>query len=67
MSRSLPQVFTDFTGILSPAGRATATLKVPSIEALRGLRVFFAFVILHPGGGLKNVSNLLGVTIGAGV
>jgi len=63
-SLTLPQVFTNFTGTLTGAGRATATFNIPPFEALRGLRVFFAFVTLGAG-GVRSVSNLLGVTIGA--
>jgi hypothetical protein len=63
-SLSTPQVFTNFAGTLSTAGRATATFNIPFREDLRGLRVFFTFVSFGAG-GVRSVSNLLGITIGA--
>jgi len=64
-SLTTPQVFSGFSGALSASGGATATFHIPPLEALRGTRVFFTFVSLEPGGGIRKVSNLLGITIGA--
>jgi hypothetical protein len=64
LSLQAGQIFEGFTGTLDAAGRAQATVRIPPIEGLRGLRVFFAFVTFDPQGGIRSVSNLMGVTIG---
>lgn len=42
----VPTVFVDFSGKLDAAGKATARLKIPNHAALKGLRIYNAFVTL---------------------
>lgn len=49
-SLQTPGVFAGFMGRLDAQDKATATLHVPSIASLRGMRLYFAFVTLNASG-----------------
>jgi len=64
IGNALPMIFTNFTGTLSAAGTARATLNIPNVPALVNIKLYAAYVTL-PGGpaGVNTISNPLTFTI----
>lgn len=64
-SVAIPQIFVNFRGVLDTGGRAFPLVMLPRVAALRGLRVFFATVVVDPNtpSGIGAVSQEYGVTI----
>jgi len=60
-SLSDPYNFRNFSGTLDALGRGTAWWRVPSVSAVRGIRVFFAALTFATG--IRTVSNPIGVTV----
>ena len=58
-----PSVFAGFLGRLDSKGNATATLNVPSIISLRGIRLHFAFVTRNATGWLATSAPASGVIL----
>ena len=44
----VPTIFVNYSGNLDLAGKATALVKIPKIAALKGVRIYNAFVTLDP-------------------
>jgi hypothetical protein len=62
LSLANPVAFQGFAGFLSRSGTARLTVNLPNIGALRGLR-FFAAAITYDAGGIRRISEPLGVLI----
>jgi hypothetical protein len=62
LSLQAPAVFSGFAGALDARGRASLAIRVPAAPALRGLR-FFVAAIAFDGGGIRRISEPLGVTL----
>ena len=54
-----PQIFEKYTGILDTSGKAKAKLHIPSWSALKGTRIYTAFVTVKSGApsNIANISN----------
>ena len=61
----LPSVFANYSGILDTSGRASASLVIPNIAALKGLKIYTAFVTLKASSpsGISSISNTTDFTI----
>jgi len=61
----LPQVFVNFTGVLDAQGHASPHVVIPGQPGLRGLRIYFAAVVLDAAApsNLAQISQLYGVTL----
>lgn len=61
----LPSVFRTYTGILDTSGRASAGLAIPSLAALKGVKIYTAFVTLlaTSPSGVSSISNTVDFTI----
>ena len=61
----LPQIFVNFTGILDARGHASPYVMIPKQAVLRGLRLYFAAVVIDAGApsGMAQISQLYGVTV----
>jgi len=59
LSRTLPSMFTNFTGVLDPRGQAVATIRTPNAPALKGVSFYVAGVVLDPPSpfGIVRISN----------
>jgi hypothetical protein len=59
LSRTLPSMFTNFTGVLDPRGQAVATIRTPNAPALKGVSFYVAGVVLDPASpfGIVRISN----------
>jgi len=55
----LPAVFVNYAGTLDANGKAQARIQIPSIPALKGVRIYSAFVTLKVSApsGVANISN----------
>jgi hypothetical protein len=55
----LPTVFQGYAGVLDTKGAAAARLNIPNIPALKGTRIYTAFVTLRATApsGISNISN----------
>jgi hypothetical protein len=62
LSIQVPTIFSGFQGVLSNAGTADLTVNIPPVQQLLGFRFFLA-AITFDGGGIRAVSEPLGVTI----
>jgi len=62
LSMRMPSVFVGFAGVLDPKGRAQLVIRIPAAPVLRGLR-FFVAAIAYDTGGIRRISDPLGVTI----
>jgi hypothetical protein len=60
-----PTVFSGFRGVLDTSGSARATVNIPAAVGLRGVRVFYAAVVIDAAapGGIAAVSQTFGATI----
>ena len=54
-----PSIFNNYAGTLDATGSATAAIRIPKIPALKGTRIYSAFVTLQNGApqGVKSISN----------
>ena len=54
----LPAVFVGYAGILDASGKAKASINIPSLPALVGVRIYSAFVTIDAGSlfGIKSIS-----------
>ena len=61
----LPMVFEAYAGTLDAGGKARAKIHIPSIPALKGVRIHSAFVTLLSSApsGVANISNTVMFTI----
>lgn len=61
----LPSVFQDYVGLLDKNGGAKAKLNIPNIPALKGTRIYTAFLTLKASApsGVSNISNTFLFTI----
>ena len=61
----LPSTFADYSGNLDASGQATASINIPSIPLLTGLRIYTAFVTIKAGepSNIKTISNTFVFTI----
>jgi len=62
LSIQVPTIFSGFQGLLSNAGTANLTVNIPPAQPLLGFRFFLAAITLD-GGGIRAVTEPLGVTI----
>ena len=60
-----PQVFVDYRGTIGPDGEARAKIVIPPFPQLVGLRIYSAFVTLHPPSpsGIRDISNTVLITL----
>ena len=65
VTNTLPGVFVNYSGVLSASGRATARIVLPPINALVGVMIYNAFLVIDVGqpGGIGSVSTTLPVSI----
>lgn len=65
VSRLVPAMFQNFTGVLNARGQAVATIHIPAIVALRGLSFVVAGVIVDPAApsGIGTVTNAEAVVL----
>ena len=68
LSGLLPDTFLDYRGTIGPDGRATASLVIPDLGEVIGLKIHTAFVTLDPAApsGIKSISNTVDFTISKG-
>ena len=61
----LPMIFQNFTGILDAGGKATAGINIPNLPALKGIRIYSAFLTLKQGApsNIQSISNTFVFTI----
>ena len=61
----LPWIFSGYRGVIAPNGHAAAAIHIPADSRLIGLRIYSAFVTLHPSAplGIKSISNTYSFTI----
>jgi len=61
----LPSVFVGYPGVIDSEGQARASIHIPNIPALIGLRLHSAFVTLSPSApsGIKSISNTFSFSI----
>jgi len=61
----LPTIFQNYAGLLDPTGKGSAKLNIPNIPALRGLKIYSAFLTLKAAApsGVSNISNSFFFTI----
>jgi hypothetical protein len=52
VNNRLPTVFQNFAGLLDSAGSAKASIVIPNLPVLKGLRIHSAYVILDPAAPL---------------
>ncbi|MBN2489686.1 MAG: FG-GAP repeat protein [Planctomycetes bacterium] len=54
-----PGVFPNYAGVLDAQGQAKAAIHIPNLPALKGIRIFTAFVTLQPTApsGVASISN----------
>jgi len=62
LSIQVPLIFSNFQGVLSANGTATLTVNIPGVAQLLGFR-FFLGAITFDGGGIRAITEPLGVTI----
>jgi len=62
LSLQAPSLFSNFQGVLDARGIATLTVNIPPVLQLAGLRFFLA-AITHDVGGVRMITDPLGVTI----
>jgi hypothetical protein len=64
-SGALPMIFRNYAGLLDASGKALARLAIPAIPALKGVRLYSAFLTIDPAkaGGVSQVSPNALVTI----
>ena len=62
----LPMIFQNYAGILNASGKATATLNIPNLPGLKGIRIYTAFLTLKQGApsNIQSISNTFIFTIG---
>jgi hypothetical protein len=61
----VPSVFQDYGGVLDPAGKATARLAIPDEPAMKGIKLYTAFVTIRFGApqNIESLSNTFTFTI----
>lgn len=61
----LPSVFANYSGALDTSGRGKASLVIPNIAALKGLKIHTAFVTVGASApsGISSISNTVAFTI----
>jgi len=62
LSLTNPLVFQGFAGFLSRSGTARLTVHLPNAPGLRGVR-FYVAAVTYDAGGIRRVSEPLGVTV----
>jgi len=64
-SGSLPGVFQNYSGVLDQNGQAQAKLNIPNLPALKGTRLYSAFLTLKIGApqNIQSISNTELVTV----
>jgi hypothetical protein len=65
VSGALPTTFLNYAGVLDKGGMAKATIRIPTLPALKGIGVFTAFVTLKGSApsGLASISPTYGFLI----
>ena len=65
LSGSFPSIFKDYAGAVGSNGQALATISLPDIPALVGIKIHSAFVTLHSQApsGIRSISNTFSFTI----
>jgi len=60
-----PWVFSGYKGVIDGNGQAMAAVNIPNLPALKGLRIYTAFVTLDPSApsGVSGISNTFMFTI----
>jgi hypothetical protein len=61
----LPGVFVNFAGLLDAQGNARAQIQIPNLPALKGVRIYNAFVTLDPAApfGISQISSTVTLSI----
>ena len=61
----LPSVFTNYSGFLDTAGKASASIVIPNIPSLTGIHIYSAFVTLQASApsGVASISNTFDMQI----
>jgi hypothetical protein len=61
----LPTVFVNYAGVLDISGRGSASLAIPNIAALKGIKIYSAFVTAKASApsGISSISNTVDFTI----
>ena len=61
----LPTIFANYTGVLDPSGQGQAAINIPNLPALKGVRLYSAFVTVKAGApfGIESISNTFIFTI----
>ena len=61
----VPAIFKDYAGLLDAQGSAKAKLNIPNVPALKGIRIYTAFVTLKATApsGVSSISNTFMFTI----
>ena len=61
----LPTVFTNYSGFLDTAGKASASIGIPNIPSLTGIHIYSAFLTLQASApsGVSSISNTLDLQI----
>ena len=61
----LPGVFVNFAGLLDAQGNARAQIQIPNLPALKGVRMYNAFVTLDPAApfGISQISSTVTLSI----
>lgn len=62
LSQAAPFLFVNFAGVLDAKGAAPASVVVPPVPTLKGLRFFVAFVTVR-GSAIRTIANTQGFTI----
>jgi len=64
-SGAVPSIFQDYAGLLDAQGEAKAKLNIPNIPALKGVRIYTAFVTLKATApsGVSSISNSFMFTV----
>ena len=60
-----PAIFAGYRGIVDSTGRAQAAIRIPSLQALVGLRIYTALVTIDPKApaGVREISQSKAFTI----
>jgi len=60
-----PSIFSGYRGVIDAKGQAQATIRIPNIPALIGLRLHSAFVTLDPAApsGIRSISSTFSFSI----
>jgi len=65
VSGHLPTIFTSYSGLLDGSGKGTASIHIPRLAVLVGIRLHSAFIVIKVGepSNIKSISNTFSFTI----